>query len=821
MKFLRYKSLTVPLFIALFSISYASFIFKLIKQREATILHQTFAASTKIWSKKIEDKLAGSLHTLKSLKSVYNALEIVDRHTFQTIAAVELSHEYDIQALEWIPRVKRAERANFERAAQKSGFLDFQFTMLSQYGTMVSVPEKSEYYPVYYVEPFTGNEKALGFDLASNPIRLSVLNASLKSGKSLATAPIQLVQEEASQKAFLLFTPVYKKGDLLTVESRESAIQGFVLGVFRYTDLVTSILESAEEKRYDCWFFDNTTTSELIYANNPSGKELFFSPTKEEQVILDTILKKYEGRYIQKESFTFAGRSYCMLFIADEELVHSHFTKQPLISFLIILFVGGTFIALLWFQSQKRGQVEKEVTARTKALMKTQEKLEESEARLQSTLSSMDDLVFVLNEEGFFQEYYQPKESRDLYLPPKLFIGKLYSTLLPPHVSELIESAFIEIKRSEKPSQFDYSLEVAESTEWFSAKASPRRRSDGAFGGLTIVVRNISDRKKVEEMQEKSEEHFLSILHSSPDAILLIDEDIIIDSNSVASSLLGYNRGELLDIEPAKISPLRQEDGRFSEEKSKEMIQVANETGSAHFIWTHIKATGEPIEIEVTLTLAPVTIGNKQVLQCLWRDLTQQKQAERALAEERKRLAAIIEGTNVGTWEWNVQTGEVIFNEHWASIIGYTLEELSPISIETWMKFAHPDDLAESESRIQSHFSKESSYYEFESRMKHKSGKWVWVLDRGKVNSWADDGAPLLMSGTHQEITQRKEAEAKIKEAEDQLRMTLADTEKANQLMTGREERIIDMKEEVNRLLVMLGQDEKYHIMPLEGADHE
>jgi PAS domain S-box-containing protein len=127
------------------------------------------------------------------------------------------------------------------------------------------------------------------------------------------------------------------------------------------------------------------------------------------------------------------------------------------------------------------------------------------------------------------------------------------------------------------------------------------------------------------------------------------------------------------------------------------------------------------------------------------------------LRTEKRRLASIIDGTKTGTWEWNVQTGETVFNERWAEIIGYALDEISPVSIETWMKFAHPDDLQKSDELLEKHFKRELDYYEYESRMKHKNGRWVWVLDRGKVASWSDDGKPLWMYGTHQDITERKQ----------------------------------------------------------------
>ncbi|MFP4485738.1 MAG: PAS domain-containing protein, partial [Campylobacterales bacterium] len=135
------------------------------------------------------------------------------------------------------------------------------------------------------------------------------------------------------------------------------------------------------------------------------------------------------------------------------------------------------------------------------------------------------------------------------------------------------------------------------------------------------------------------------------------------------------------------------------------------------------------------------------------------------LKEEQERLANILEGTNAGTWEWNIQTGETIFNQRWAQMLGYTLDELEPISIDTWMKYAHPDDLEKSNRLIQKHIEGKSDFYECESRMKHKDGSWIWVLDRGKISKWDDEGKPLIMSGTHQDITQKKQAEIGLKEA--------------------------------------------------------
>ncbi|MFB6319684.1 PAS domain S-box protein [Saccharicrinis sp. FJH54] len=154
----------------------------------------------------------------------------------------------------------------------------------------------------------------------------------------------------------------------------------------------------------------------------------------------------------------------------------------------------------------------------------------------------------------------------------------------------------------------------------------------------------------------------------------------------------------------------------------------------------------------------------------LVRDITETRKAETELQNQKDRLYHLITSSNSGTWEWNVQTGETIFNERWANIIGYTLDELEPVSIRTWEQFMHPDDARICETNLNRHFEGEVDFYNAELRIKHKSGSWIWILDQGQVISRTEDGKPEWMFGTHQDITERKLAELKIKESEEKYK---------------------------------------------------
>ncbi len=160
-------------------------------------------------------------------------------------------------------------------------------------------------------------------------------------------------------------------------------------------------------------------------------------------------------------------------------------------------------------------------------------------------------------------------------------------------------------------------------------------------------------------------------------------------------------------------------------------------------------------------------------------DQTQSNEVERALAEERERLAGLIEAARVGTWEWISQTNELIVNERWATMLGYQLAELAPVSIATWEMLCHSEDLTRAKAHLDDYFAGRADYYESEIRMAHRSGAWVWVLTRGRIMERTPDGKPARMLGTHLDITAHKQTAESMRYFNAALK---SETERANQL---------------------------------------
>jgi PAS domain S-box-containing protein len=128
------------------------------------------------------------------------------------------------------------------------------------------------------------------------------------------------------------------------------------------------------------------------------------------------------------------------------------------------------------------------------------------------------------------------------------------------------------------------------------------------------------------------------------------------------------------------------------------------------------------------------------------------------LRESEVRLERALRGSGLGTWDWNIKTGEVIFNSRWAEMRGFSPDEIRP-HLDSWSSNVYPDDLKDTLQSLNHHIQGITPEYEGEYRAKTKSGSWIWVMARGKVLKRDENHQAIRMVGTDLDITDRKRFE--------------------------------------------------------------
>ncbi len=279
---------------------------------------------------------------------------------------------------------------------------------------------------------------------------------------------------------------------------------------------------------------------------------------------------------------------------------------------------------------------------------------------------------------------------------------------------------------------------------------------------------------KDRSLQQAALERFDKIFHDNPSAMFVSDFSTlrIADVNHSFETVTGYSRD-------AAIGSTVQELVHFASQKVyEEVIRELSERGEVHDVRIEVKTRNALKRLVLLLSSTRINNQGTRSYLTVMQDITEQEAAREQLSNQKYRMENIIEATNVGTWEWDIISGRTQFNERWAQIIGYGLEELGETTINTWIGHLHPEDIEHSKNELERHFAGLSPMYTCECRMQHRNGEYIWILDAGRVVSWDDQGNPLVMFGTHTDITTRKLIEQQL--VTEKLKAEHADQSKSN-----------------------------------------
>ncbi|HSO40798.1 MAG TPA: ATP-binding protein, partial [Labilithrix sp.] len=163
-------------------------------------------------------------------------------------------------------------------------------------------------------------------------------------------------------------------------------------------------------------------------------------------------------------------------------------------------------------------------------------------------------------------------------------------------------------------------------------------------------------------------------------------------------------------------------------------------------------------EFPAAASISKLEVAGKKLFTVVLRDVTEERRAHEELRQSQERFELALEGGDLASWDWNIETGDVVFNRRFAEMRGLRLEDIRP-HVDTWIEGLHPDDRPDVWKKLTEHFEGLSSVYESVHRVRSHSGQWLWILDRGKFFARDAAGRPTRMVGTELDITERKRVE--------------------------------------------------------------
>ncbi|MEX1200967.1 MAG: EAL domain-containing protein [Methylophaga sp.] len=312
----------------------------------------------------------------------------VTRDEFHNFVKWATNKSKNIQVIEWLPKITREQRAAYEAEQRQYFGPDFTINDIKPGNKLVPAGDRDEYFPITYLEPEEGNQRAQGFDPTSSVISNAAVQASLASGTSYARPPLMMVRKEFSKRILMLYRPVYLTADgELTLDRNNAEVAGLVNVAIRTEDFVENILGKREFTEFDIQWQDSL-----------SGDYYYDVPVNETPPFQHMVDIQSAGRQMQ------------LIFTPTKLFLEQNQRHQTLFVMVGGFLLTGLFCALVLSITGRTHRIASEVTRRTEQLSVVTDRAVESEQRIREVLADMQraqadlrlsDVAFNAASEGF------------------------------------------------------------------------------------------------------------------------------------------------------------------------------------------------------------------------------------------------------------------------------------------------------------------------------------------------------------------------------------------------------------------------------------
>jgi PAS domain S-box-containing protein len=428
----------------------------------------------------------------------------------------------------------------------------------------------------------------------------------------------------------------------------------------------------------------------------------------------------------------------------------------------------------------------------------------EDEERHRTILQTSQDGFWVVDVQGHLKE-----------------VNAAYARMSGYRVEELLGMGIPDLEAAETAAVAAEHMQriVRQGSDRFESK---HRRKDGSVfdvevnvqvqsgegAGFVCFLRDITERRRAEQMVREKELKYRTLFETAEEAILLFTDGCWIDCNSGALKVFGCTREQIIGAHPSRFSPPTQPDGRPSEAEAIKLINLAFTGIPQSFEWEHCRADGTPFAAEVSLNR--LDLGGKPHMQAIVRDISGRHRAEAARRQSEADLRRAQEIAHLGNWSMDLQENFLTWSAEMYRIFGATPETFDHTP-EGIAKFIHPEDAALHSKSIET-VQQGWTFEPLEYRAVRPDGE-IRVVHVFACEMERDTaGRPVRVVGAVQDITERKKAEEQIRQSAEELRARNEMLSRFNAVAVGRELRMIELKQEVNALCAKVGEPPRFRV---------
>lgn len=724
---------------------------------ETQKISEQFKAISQTHMAALQEIIGFSQRDLSSIIGLYQASDKVTRQEFHAFNNTRSDSDFSkgVQALEWAPRVTHDERESYEKAVQQEGLKDFQITERNADDALVSANWRPEYFPVTFIEPQAGNASALGFDLASNPIRKKALDLARDSAEYVATDPITLIQKESTHKGVLIVKAVYRNAAMLdSVAKRRENLVGFALAVYDIGDLVEDAIKHLTPMGLNVYLFDPSSEGgeQLLYIH--SSRLLKSSDNSNDDI---SSVKLQRDQYYAGE-IRLGERTWQVVMKPT-----SNFGTDKRSSAHWYSLAGGWSLTLLIYLFEiNRIRAQKILSDKQ---IQLNERVKEQRC-LHAIFKLTEDITRPLDEllqqlvEAVTQGWFYPEitaarlEYGDMTVATANFVATpwMQTAGAMTYQGALVRLtvAYLEEKPLEHEGPFLYEERMLIDT-------------------IVDRITEMANRRYGESVLNDSQERLRQIIAAAQDAIIMVDAQGYINLwNQAAERIFGYSQAEVLGKDLHHL--LTPE--RFHQTFHTNFLKFI-QTGQGLAIgrineFVAINKNGS--EFPVELSLAPLQAADGWNAVGILRDITERNKMNAALRDSEKRYRNLFESAHDAlmvleepTWRFasvNPSSVRMFAAADEATLLRFALWQLSPEK--------QPDgQLSESKAKAMIALALENGFHAFEWVHQRVTGE-LFSAEVNLVYQTQDDQNFLQV--TVRDVTERKRMEEELRMSEQKLK---------------------------------------------------